>query len=111
MNDWKNIPKPEEFANLVAPHSNAALLTALGHVRIDRPSDDWCGGVGGVRDVIECVWGRRLCTLYMERRDLELVGVARRTLGNTQQAVSQVQRRLGGFLIMDCIVRCISLHT
>ncbi|XP_064403083.1 endoplasmic reticulum membrane-associated RNA degradation protein-like isoform X1 [Halichondria panicea] len=91
MNDWENIPKPEEFANLVAPHSSTSLLTALSHVRIDGPSDDWCGSVGGVRDVIECVWGRRLCTLYMERRDLELVGVARRTLENTQQAVSQIQ--------------------
>ena len=90
VNDWENIPKPEEFANVATPLSSGALQTALGHVRIRTPSDNWCGGVDGVRDVIECMWGRRLCTLYMERRDLELVGVARRTLGNAQEAVSQV---------------------
>ena len=51
---------------------------------------DGVGGVECVRGVVERVWGEGVSMLFMERRDLELVGVVRRTVDNTHQATSQV---------------------
>lgn len=124
LSDWAGIPKPESLTTTAGPNtadsiSPDTVLTALSRVKLNGAycTDD------GSSDVVECVrgavwamWSRDVSTLFMERRDLELVGVVRRTVGNAQRAVSQVNNNPPSMAIIihnilhDFTVGSISSH-
>ena len=116
---WKEIPKPDfavisigEFpANLHLmdniPQSKTTAVhhdiqQALQHLKLqDTPP---CSEVNAlfhhleekceaefIRALVDVVWDRKINTLFMDRRDVELISIVRRTVSNAEQAVCQVR--------------------
>ncbi len=109
LTEWESISKPADVSLDPTPLSwptRAALLTALCQVRPEKHLDNWCGGVEDVRGVIECVWGQGMITLYMEGRSLELVGVARRMVGNARETISLVSYTIPAIDVTVQFVLC-----
>lgn len=104
---WKEIPKPDLAIMSSLPHAKTIAIhhdiqQALQQLKLqDKPPcsevatlyhhlEEKCE-VEFIRFLVSVVWNKKINTLFMDRRDMELIGIVRRTVSNAEQAVYQVR--------------------